>query len=95
MRKHRKVEVEVENIEEFRTALAAGADIIMLDEFSSTDMQRAVEINQRRAKLEVSGGVTHATIAEIAAAGVDFVSVGEITKRVEPLDLSMRFAATA
>jgi nicotinate-nucleotide pyrophosphorylase (carboxylating) len=91
----RKVEVEVENIEEFRTALAAGADIIMLDEFSSTDMQRAVEINQRRAKLEVSGGVTHATIAEIAAAGVDFVSVGEITKRVEPLDLSMRFAATA
>jgi nicotinate-nucleotide pyrophosphorylase (carboxylating) len=88
----RNVEVEVESIEEFRTALAAGADIILLDEFSIADMRRAVEINQHRAKLEVSGGVTHATIADIAAAGVDFVSVGEITKRVEPLDLSMRFA---
>jgi nicotinate-nucleotide pyrophosphorylase (carboxylating) len=87
----RSVEVEVENIEEFRTALLAGADIIMLDEFSFEDMRHAVEINQGQAKLEVSGGVTHASIAAIAATGVDFVSVGEITKRVAPLDLSMRF----
>ncbi len=87
----RAVEVEVENIEEFRTALIAGADIIMLDEFTEADMREAVAINQGQAQLEVSGGVTHETIAAIAASGVDFVSIGEITKRVEPIDLSMRF----
>jgi nicotinate-nucleotide pyrophosphorylase (carboxylating) len=87
----RVVEVEVENIEEFRTALIAGADIIMLDEFTESDMRQAVAINQGQAQLEVSGGVTHATIDAIAASGVDFVSIGEITKRVEPIDLSMRF----
>jgi len=85
------VEIEVENIEEFRTALIAGADIIMLDDFPPADMHRAVAINQGQAKLEVSGGVTHATIAAIAATGVDFVSIGDITKRVQPVDLSMRF----
>jgi len=85
------VEVEVENIEELRTALLAGADIIMLDEFTESDMREAVSINQGQAQLEVSGGVTQATIDAIAAAGVDFVSIGEITKRVEPIDLSMRF----
>jgi len=88
----RTVEVEVENIEEFRTALIAGADIIMLDDFSVPDMHQAVAINQGQAKLEISGGVTHATIAAIAATGVDFVSIGEITKTVRPLDLSMRLA---
>ncbi len=87
----RVVEVEVENIEEFRTALIAGADIIMLDEFTESDMREAVAINQGQAQLEVSGGVTHSTIDAIAASGVDFVSIGEITKRVEPIDLSMRF----
>lgn len=87
----RAVEVEVENIEEFRTALIAGADIIMLDEFTEADMREAVAINQGQAQLEVSGGVTHSTIGAIAASGVDFVSIGEITKRVEPIDLSMRF----
>jgi nicotinate-nucleotide pyrophosphorylase (carboxylating) len=86
----RTVEVEVENIEEFRTALIAGADIVMLDDFSITDMHQAVAINQGQAKLEISGGVTHATIGAIAATGVDFVSIGEITKSVRPLDLSMR-----
>ena len=85
------VEIEVENIEEFRTALIAGADIIMLDDFSESDVLRAVAINQGQAKLEVSGGVTHARIGAIAASGVDFVSIGDITKRVQPIDLSMRF----
>jgi nicotinate-nucleotide pyrophosphorylase (carboxylating) len=88
---HRSVEVEVENIEEFRTALIAGADIIMLDDFSEADMHRAVALNQGQAKLEVSGGVTLDTVAAIAATGVDFVSIGDITKRVQPIDLSMRF----
>jgi nicotinate-nucleotide pyrophosphorylase (carboxylating) len=87
----RPVEVEVENIEEFRTALIAGADIIMLDEFNEPDMREAVAINQGQVQLEVSGGVTHSTLDAIAASGVDFVSIGEITKRVEPIDLSMRF----
>ncbi|HEY6598027.1 MAG TPA: carboxylating nicotinate-nucleotide diphosphorylase [Pseudomonadales bacterium] len=85
------VEIEVENIEEFRTALIAGADIIMLDDFSESDVHQAVAINQGQAKLEVSGGVTHARIRAIAASGVDFVSIGDITKRVQPIDLSMRF----
>jgi nicotinate-nucleotide pyrophosphorylase (carboxylating) len=87
----RSVEIEVENIEEFRTALIAGADIIMLDDFSEADMHRAVAINQGQAKLEVSGGVTLDTVAAIAATGVDYVSIGDITKRVSPIDLSMRF----
>jgi len=87
----RVVEVEVENIEEFRTALIAGADIIMLDDFSEADMHAAVAINQGQAKLEVSGGVTLDTVAAIAAIGVDYVSIGDITKRVQPIDLSMRF----
>jgi nicotinate-nucleotide pyrophosphorylase (carboxylating) len=86
-----RVEIEVENIEEFRTALIAGADIIMLDDFSESDVLQAVAINQGQAKLEVSGGVTHARIVAIAASGVDFVSIGDITKRVQPIDLSMRF----
>jgi len=87
----RSIEIEVENIEEFRTALIAGADIIMLDDFSESDVREAVAINQGQTKLEVSGGVTLATIDTIAASGVDFVSIGEITKRVQPIDLSMRF----
>jgi nicotinate-nucleotide pyrophosphorylase (carboxylating) len=87
----RPVEVEVENIDELRTALIAGADIIMLDEFSEADMYTAVALNQGQAQLEVSGGVTHASIGAIAASGVDFVSIGDITKRVQPIDLSMRF----
>ena len=63
----------------------------MLDDFSEADMHAAVAINQGQAKLEVSGGVTHATIAAIAATRVDYVSIGEITKAVTPIDLSMRF----
>jgi nicotinate-nucleotide pyrophosphorylase (carboxylating) len=85
------VEVEVENIEEFRTALIAGADIIMLDDFSFDAMREAVSLNQGQAKLEASGGVTLDTLPAIAATGVDYVSVGDITKRVVPIDLSMRF----
>jgi len=88
----RPVEVEVENVDELRAALIAGADIIMLDEFSEADMYTAVALNRGQAQIEVSGDVTHATIGAIAASGVDFVSIGDITKRVQPIDLSMRFA---
>ncbi|MBE3995276.1 nicotinate-nucleotide diphosphorylase, partial [Vibrio parahaemolyticus] len=72
-------------------ALAAKADIVMLDNFDVTMMREAVAINQGRAKLEVSGNVTLDTLAEFAATGVDFISVGALTKHVRALDLSMRF----
>ena len=88
------VEVEVENVSELRQAIDAGADIAMLDEFSLQAMREAVAINAaspRPLKLEASGGITLATIREIAETGVDFISVGSITKHVRAVDLSMRF----
>ena len=85
------VEVEVESLAELEQALAANADIVMLDNFDVAMMQEAVAINQGRAKLEVSGNVTLDTLAEFAATGVDFISVGALTKHVRALDLSMRF----
>ena len=85
------VEVEVESLTELEQALAAKADIVMLDNFDVTMMREAVAINQGRAKLEVSGNVTLDTLAEFAATGVDFISVGALTKHVRALDLSMRF----
>jgi nicotinate-nucleotide pyrophosphorylase (carboxylating) len=88
------VEVEVENLPELQQAIAAGADIAMLDEFSLQSMRDAVAVNaraERPLKLEASGGITTATIREIAETGVDFISVGSITKHVRAVDLSMRF----
>ena len=88
------VEVEVENLSELRQAIDAGADIAMLDEFSLQAMREAVAINAaspRPLKLEASGGITLTIIREIAETGVDFISVGSITKHVRAVDLSMRF----
>ena len=88
------VEVEVESLSEFDQALAAGADIVMLDELPLDDMRTAVTRNRERgskSKLEASGGVTLATVREIALTGVDYISVGSITKHVQAVDLSMRF----
>lgn len=88
------VEVEVESIDELRQAIDAGADIAMLDEFSLAAMREAVEVNARARtplKLEASGGITAATIRDVAGTGVDFISVGSITKNVRAIDLSMRF----
>ena len=85
------VEVEVETLEELQLAIDAGADIIMLDNFSLTMMQQAVALTAKRALLEVSGNVTEATLPQIAQTGVDYVSVGALTKHVRALDLSMRF----
>ncbi|MEZ6974769.1 MULTISPECIES: carboxylating nicotinate-nucleotide diphosphorylase [Aeromonas] len=85
------VEVEVESLAELAQALAALADIVMLDNFDVPMMREAVALNQGRAKLEVSGNVTLDTLAEYAATGVDFISVGALTKHVRALDLSMRF----
>jgi nicotinate-nucleotide pyrophosphorylase (carboxylating) len=88
------VEVEVENLQELQQAIAAGADIAMLDNFSLEAMRDAVSLNANAAKplkLEASGGITTTTIREIAETGVDFISVGSITKHVRAVDLSMRF----
>ncbi len=88
------VEVEVENLGELRQAIDAGADIAMLDDFTLADMAEAVAVNRRAArplKLEASGGVSLDTIRRIAGTGVDFISVGSITKHVRAIDLSMRF----
>lgn len=86
------VEVEVENLRELEQALAAGADRIMLDEFNAADRGRAVALVDGRVPLEVSGNVTLDALAGIAASGVDFISVGAITKHVRAIDLSLRVA---
>ena len=85
------VEVEVESLAELQDAIDAGADIIMLDNFSLEMMHAAVALTHKRALLEVSGNVTETTLQQIAQTGVDYVSVGALTKHVRALDLSMRF----
>ena len=85
------VEVEVENLDELEQALAAQADIVMLDNFSIKDLEQAVAINQGRAKLEASGNVSAANLANLAVTGVDYISIGALTKHVTAIDLSMRF----
>ncbi len=93
-----KIEVETENMDEFREASDAGADIIMLDNFDLISMREAVEQNRTRQKasthkikLEASGGVDLDTVKLIAETGVDYISVGQITKDINAVDLSMRF----
>lgn len=85
------VEVEVERIEQLREAIAAGADIVMLDNFDLERTRAAVEETAGRVKLEASGNVDEKRITDIARTGVDYISVGNLTKQVTPLDLSMRF----
>nr|WP_288454548.1 carboxylating nicotinate-nucleotide diphosphorylase [uncultured Pseudomonas sp.] len=86
------VEVEVESLDELQQALAAGADIIMLDELSPDDMRQAVAITAGRAKLEASGGINDSTLRGIAETGVDYISIGTLTKDVKAVDLSMRLS---
>jgi len=85
------IQVEVESLDELRTALAAGATMILLDNFTLAMMREATAINAGRAVLEASGNVTLETIRGIAETGVDRISVGALTKDVKALDLSMRF----
>jgi nicotinate-nucleotide pyrophosphorylase (carboxylating) len=85
------VEVEVEDLKEVREALAAGADILLLDNMAPATLREAVTLTNGQAKLEASGGVTLETIREIAETGIDYISVGELTKHLRALDLSMRF----
>ncbi|MDY4376717.1 carboxylating nicotinate-nucleotide diphosphorylase [Pectobacterium brasiliense] len=85
------VEVEVESLNELQQALEAGADIIMLDNFSLDNIREAVNTTQGSALLEISGNVTLDTLRGYAETGVDYISVGALTKHVQALDLSMRF----
>ena len=84
------VQVEVEDLDELRQALDAGATSVLIDDFSLEDMRRAVALNAGRALLEVSGSVNLGTIREIASTGVDRISIGKLTKDVRAVDLSMR-----
>ena len=86
------VEVEVESLAELVAAIEAGADTIMLDNFSIAETRQAVTVTQGRARLEASGGIDESHIRAIAETGVDSLSVGALTKDVTPLDLSMRFS---
>ena len=95
---HVPVEVEVESLAEFTQALAAQPDIILVDEFSPDDMRKAVALNRADAhpvKIEASGSVSVETVRAIAATGVDYISVGSLTKHVRAIDLSMRLEFAA
>jgi nicotinate-nucleotide pyrophosphorylase (carboxylating) len=85
------VEVEIESLEQLHQALEAGADRILLDNFDIATLREAVALTQHKAKLEASGGVNLDTIRDIAETGVDFISVGALTKDIDAVDLSMRF----
>ncbi|MDK8755881.1 carboxylating nicotinate-nucleotide diphosphorylase [Acinetobacter radioresistens] len=85
------VEVEVETWDELNQALNAGADIVMLDNFSTQQMQDAVQHIAGRCKLEASGNITLENLREVASTGVDYISMGALTKDIKAVDLSMRF----
>lgn len=85
------IEVEVESFDELEQAINAGADIIMLDNFNPEQIRQAVNITNKRAKLEVSGNMTLETLKAYSQAGVDFISSGALTKNLQSIDLSMRF----
>ena len=84
------VEVEVENLEELTIALSAGADIVMLDNFTNEQIQQAVALNKGQCKLEVSGNITDERLASLSKLGVDYISSGALTKHVQAIDLSLR-----
>jgi len=84
------LEIEVENLDELQQALDAGADRIMLDNFTLPLMREAVAIAKGRAELEISGNVDLSTIGDYASTGVDYISVGALTKHVRAVDLSLR-----
>ncbi|MGY8810014.1 MAG: carboxylating nicotinate-nucleotide diphosphorylase [Pseudomonadales bacterium] len=86
----KSVEVEVESLEELQQALDAGADIVMLDELSLDDMRKAVRLTAGKAALEASGGINETTLRSVAETGVDYISIGSLTKDVKAVDLSMR-----
>lgn len=88
----KSVEVEVENLDELQEALKGGADLIMFDELSLDEIREGVRINNGHAQLEASGGINESTLVAIAETGVDYISIGALTKNLKAVDLSMRFS---
>ncbi len=94
----KSIQIEVENLDELKQALGAGATSILLDNFSTDLLRKAVEINKANIKpavLEASGGITLDNVREIALTGVDRISIGSVTKNIQAIDLSMRIVSTA
>ena len=85
------LEVEVENSDELKQALQAGADRILLDNFTVDEIRQAVALTGQRAELEASGGITLGSLRQYAETGVDYVSIGALTKDIRAIDFSMRF----
>jgi nicotinate-nucleotide pyrophosphorylase (carboxylating) len=85
-----KIEVEVRDLDQLRTALTAGADVVLLDNFTAEQARRAVEISSGRIPLESSGGITLETVRQFAEAGVDYISVGALTHSVPAVDIHLR-----
>lgn len=85
-----KIEVEVETLDELQETISAGANIALLDNMNPEQLRAAVELNNGRIKLEASGGITLDNIRAVAQTGVDFISVGTLTKDIKAIDLSMR-----
>lgn len=88
------VEVEVENLDQLAAALEAGAERLLLDNFTREELASAVQQTRNRAALEASGGITLANLREFALTGVDFISIGALTKNLQSIDFSMRFASS-
>lgn len=86
------IQIEVENLEELQSALHAGARLILLDNFDTATLEAAVKLNANRATLEASGGIDISNVKEIALTGVDRISIGDLTKNIHAIDLSMRFS---
>jgi nicotinate-nucleotide pyrophosphorylase (carboxylating) len=87
-----KIEAEVRNLDELRSALDAGADVILLDNFTPEMTRDAVELNAGRAPLESSGGITLESVRRFAEAGVDYISVGALTHSAAAVDIHLRVA---
>jgi len=91
MHPHKLLEVEVEDLAQLQQAIDAGVDRVLLDNFSVVDMVNAVELNQKRVELEASGNVELEQLVEIASTGVDFISIGALTKHLRAIDFSLRY----
>ena len=86
-----EIEIEVQTIPQLVEAIKAAVDIALLDNFSMEELHTAVKLNQGAIQLEASGGITHDNVAAIAQTGVNYISIGDITKNIESMDLSFRF----
>ena len=85
------LEIEVESLEQLQQSIGAGVDRVLLDNFSIEETRQAVSLNSQRIQLEASGNVTEQSLVEIAESGVDFVSIGALTKHLRAIDFSLRF----